>query len=119
MLPKASEQNFSNFRRQFYQTNRDSIKFSLKGHPHIKITNIRLAHVNESVQKDFMKTFKKESSHSPQLVYHGTKSDNIGSILQYGFLIPVIPHATNTKAPTIKVINCARLWYRSLFQLYS
>ncbi len=55
--------------------------------------------VNESVEKDFMKTFRKESSHSPQLVYHGTKSDNIGSILQYGFLIPAIPHATNTKAP--------------------
>ncbi|CAF4760287.1 unnamed protein product, partial [Rotaria socialis] len=68
MLREASEQNSSNFRRQFYQTNRDSIKFSLKGHPHIKITNIRLAHANESVQKDFMKTFKKESSHSPQLV---------------------------------------------------
>ncbi|CAF3621714.1 unnamed protein product [Rotaria socialis] len=68
MLREASKQNSSNFRRQFYQTNRDSIKFSLKGHPHIKITNIRLAHANESVQKDFMKTFKKESSHSPQLV---------------------------------------------------
>jgi len=67
MLPEASEQNFSNFRRQFYQTNRDSIKFSLKDPPHIKITNIRLAHVNQSVEKDCMKTFKKESSHTPQL----------------------------------------------------
>ncbi|CAF1159187.1 unnamed protein product [Adineta ricciae] len=106
-LTEESKQTFSIFRRRFYQKYRDAIKASLKNNSDIKITDIRLAHVNKSVQDDFMKTLAKQSSHHPQLVYHGTKSNNIEGILQYGFLIPEVPHPTNADAPIIQMINGA------------
>ncbi|CAF1168514.1 unnamed protein product [Rotaria sordida] len=94
-------ESFSNFRRHFYHVNHQRIKSSLKDHPNIEITNIRVASVNESVQNDFMKTLKQNISYFPQLVYHGTMLNNIESILHYGFLIPNQAHPSNSEAPII------------------
>jgi hypothetical protein len=94
-------ENFEKFRRHFYHINHESIKSSFKGYPHINITDIRLAEVNESVQNEFMNTLNKNSSFFPKLVYHGTRLDNIESILRYGLLIPNQPHSSNDEAPII------------------
>lgn len=95
--------NFFNFRRHFYGVNHEQIKSSFKDQSNIEIVNIRPAPINESVQKDFMKKLNENTSYFPQLVYHGTRLENIESILQYGFLIPNQAHPTNSKAPIIKV----------------
>jgi hypothetical protein len=94
-------QNFSNFRRHFYRVNHQRIKSSLKDCSNIEIIDIRLAPINESVQNDFMKRLNEEKSYFPELVYHGTKLQNIESILHYGFLIPNRAHPTNSDAPII------------------
>jgi hypothetical protein len=94
-------QNFSKFRRHFYHINHQRIKSSLKDHSNIEIIDIRLASINESVQNDFMKRLNEEKSYFPELVYHGTKLQNIGSILHYGFLIPNRAHPTNSDAPIL------------------
>ncbi|CAF0852489.1 unnamed protein product [Rotaria sordida] len=98
-------QSFSNFRRHFYRINHRKIKSSLQDHPSIDMTDIRLAPINESVQKDFMKRLNENTSYFPDLVYHGTKLNNIESILRYGFLIPNQVHPSNSKAPTIVSAN--------------
>jgi len=94
-------QNFSNFRRHFYHVNHQQIKSALTDQPNIEITDIPLAPINESVQKDFMKRLNDNTSYFPHLVYHGTKLTNIESILRYGFLIPNRVHPTNSEAPII------------------
>jgi hypothetical protein len=97
--------DFSSFDRYFYKTHRRSISSSLKDDPNIEIVNIRRASVNPSVQHEFMNRLGKNPSHFPDLVYHGTKLDNIESILRYGFLIPNQEHPSNNKAPIIQVEN--------------
>ena len=104
-LRTVRPQNFTTFRQHFYSTNHERIKSSLKSCSDIEIVNIRLAPIDKSVQNNFMKRFNEYSSHNPHLVYHGTKLINIGSILQYGFLIPNERHPTNRKAPLISVQN--------------
>ncbi|CAF3361804.1 unnamed protein product [Rotaria sp. Silwood2] len=94
-------QSFSNFRHHFYHVNHQRIKSSIKDHPNVEITDIRLASVNESVQNDFMKTLNQNISYFPQLVYHGTMLNSIESILRYGFLIPNRAHPFNSEAPII------------------
>ena len=98
-------ENLENFRRHFYRLNHQYIKSSLKEQSHIQITNIRLAPINESVQKFFMKKLNENKKYFPNLVYHGTKLENIQSILQYGFLIPNQPHPTNPNAPIIRTVH--------------
>ena len=97
--------NFSDFRHHFYRVNYEQIKSSFKERSHIEITDIRLAPVHESVQIDFMKTLNDNAPHFPHLVYHGTKLQNIESILRYGFLIPGQVHPTNSEAPIITSVN--------------
>ncbi|CAF3616406.1 unnamed protein product [Rotaria sp. Silwood1] len=72
------------------------VKLSSQDHPNIGISDIRLAPIDQSVQKDFMKTLNENISYSPDLIYHGTKSDNIKSILRYGFLIPSQAHPSDS-----------------------
>jgi hypothetical protein len=94
-------QDFFNFRRHFYDVNHKKIKSSLEDHSDVKIVNIRVAPINKTVQKDFMKRLNTNNSYFPHLVYHGTKLNNIESILHYGFLIPHQAHPTNSEAPII------------------
>lgn len=98
-------QNFGNFRQQFYHANHQRIKSSFSDQSGMQILNIRLAPITKSVQDDFMKNLNENSSYFPHLVYHGTKLDNIKSILDYGFLIPDKTHPTNSKAPVISTQN--------------
>jgi hypothetical protein len=118
--------NFSSFRRHFYHVNHQRIKSSFKDYSNIEITDIRLASINESVQNDFMKRLNEEKSHFPELVYHGTKLQNIESILRYGFLIPNQAHPTNAEAPILVPENslsfstgiyCSRIAANSLSYL--
>jgi hypothetical protein len=104
-LKAESLDDFSNFRRHFYYTNHQRIKSSLKDRSNIEIIRIRLAPIEKSVQNDFMKNLNENNSYFPQLVYHGTRLDNINNILRYGFLIPNQPHPTNSKAPIIAIQN--------------
>lgn len=98
--------DFSHFRNQFYQKNHKSIKSSLSSRQNGDcIANIRMAPVNESVQIDFIRNFNENSHIAPQLVYHGTRSNRIGSILRYGFLVPNESHPTNKNAPIIQSVN--------------
>lgn len=94
-------QDFSSFRRHFYHVNYQRIKSSLSDNPNIEITDIRLASINEYVQNDFMRRLNEEKPRFPELVYHGTKLNNIENILRYGFLIPNKQHPTNTEAPIL------------------
>ncbi|CAF3975703.1 unnamed protein product [Adineta steineri] len=103
-LTPEHRQSFSSFRRYFYQINQQEIKSSLEQCSQIKITNIRLASVDEHVQKDFMKQLN-NTSYFPNLVYHGTALKNITSILHYGLLIPNQAHPSNSEAPIIKVAH--------------
>ena len=96
--------NFTAFRHHFYAANHGHIKSSLQSN-NIEIVNIRLAPINKSVQNQFMARFNQNTSYKPHLVYHGTKLNNIESILEYGFLIPNERHPTNKKAPIITVQN--------------
>ena len=98
-------ENFGNFRQQFYHANHQRIKSSFNDQPGMEILNIRLAPIEKSVQDDFMKNLKENSSYFPHLVYHGTRLDSMKSILDYGFLIPNQTHPTNTKAPVISTQN--------------
>jgi hypothetical protein len=52
-----------------------------------------------------MKRLNENNSYFPHLVYHGTKLNNIESILHYGFLIPNAAHPTNSEAPIISTQN--------------
>lgn len=97
--------HFSTFRHHFYVANHKRIKSSLQKHTNIEIVNIRLAPIEKSVQDHFMTRLNENTSYNPYLVYHGTKVNNIESILQYGFLIPNERHPTNRKAPIITVQN--------------
>lgn len=97
--------NFSDFRRHFYRVNYEQITSSLKEFSHIEITDIRLARVHESAQNDFMKALNDNALYFPHLVYHGTRLQNIESILRYGFLIPNQAHPTNSEAPIITSVN--------------
>ncbi|CAF3767311.1 unnamed protein product [Rotaria sp. Silwood1] len=104
-LEAEALKSFSNFRRHFYHINHQKIKSSLQDQSGIDIINIRLAPVNESVQNDFMKRLNENTSYFPNLVYHGTKLNNIESILRYGFLIPNQAHPSNSEAPIIISVN--------------
>jgi len=104
-LETERPRDFADFCRQFYHVNHQQIKSSLKNLSHVGIINIRLAPINKSVQDNFMKLFQEKTSYYPHLVYHGTKLDNIESILRYGFLIPNQPHPTNSEAPIITTQN--------------
>ncbi|CAF3936744.1 unnamed protein product [Rotaria sp. Silwood1] len=95
-------QDFSEFRRHFYHVMHKTVKSLFKHQSYIKISNIRLASVHESVQKTFMQSLKQNSQYFPQLVYHGTHRNNIQSILRYGFLIPDRRHPNNPEAPIIE-----------------
>ncbi|CAF0838499.1 unnamed protein product [Adineta steineri] len=97
--------NFPSFQRYFYNANRQSIRSSLKENSNIEVVNIRRASVDQSVQKEFMKTLAENSPHPPDLVYHGTKLENIESILRYGFLIPNQAHPSDKRAPIVSVVN--------------
>lgn len=115
-------QDFSNFRRHFYQVNHQRIKSSLEECANVEITDIRVASINETVQNDFMKRLNDEKSRFPELAYHGTKLNNIGSILRYGFLIPNKPHPTNTEAPILvpkNYLTCSTGIYCSRNAIYS
>ena len=105
LLKGESLENFSHFRRHFYCANHQLIKSSLNSQSNIQILDIRLAPIEKSVQDDFMRILKENSSYPPHLVYHGTQLNNIKSILQYGFLIPSQAHPTNPKAPIITTQN--------------
>lgn len=97
---------FARFRNQFYQKNHHNIKSSLSSYRNDdSIANIRMAPVSESAQIDFMQNFNENSNTVPQLVYHGTRSNRIGSILRYGFLVPNEQHPTNKHAPVIQSMN--------------
>ena len=98
--------DFAHFRNQFYQKNHKNIKSSLSCRQNGDcVVNIRMAPVNESVQIDFIRNFNENSHIAPQLVYHGTRSNRIGSILRYGFLVPNESHPTNKNAPIIQSVN--------------
>ena len=103
-LQTAYPDDFSAFRQHFYAANHQHIKSSLTNNT-IEIVNIRLAPIDTSVQNHFMARFNENTSYEPHLVYHGTKLNNIESILQYGFLIPNERHPMNRKAPIITVKN--------------
>ncbi|CAF3880266.1 unnamed protein product [Rotaria sp. Silwood1] len=111
-------QNFSNFRRHFYHINHQKIKSSPQDYPSIDVTDIRLASINECVQKDFMKRLNENTSYFLDLVYHGTKLDNIKSILRYGFLIPNQAHPSNREAPIIVSAN-GRAFGSGIYSSYS
>jgi hypothetical protein len=92
--------NFSSFRRHFYQLTHHLIKSAFDNSTYIKIHNIRLAPINESVQNYFMKTLI-NYSHFPELVYHGTEMNSIQSILRYGLLVPCQHYPITPEAPVI------------------
>ncbi|CAF1478552.1 unnamed protein product [Adineta steineri] len=96
---------FSNFRAQFYQKHHENIKSSLNNRSDIKIINIRLAPINESIQIEFMKRLNQNNDSLVQLVYHGTHFKNIESILRFGFLIPNQVHPTIKNAPIIRSVT--------------
>ena len=97
--------SFSKFRRHFYRVNRQLIRSCLKDNVDVEIINIRLASVNKTVENNFMIRLTENKNYFPHLVYHGTKLQNIKSILRYGFLIPNRAHPSNSTAPIIQSEN--------------
>jgi len=97
--------NFSHFRGHFYRENHESIKSSLNNCSYVKIVNIRLAPINESVQIDFIQRLNQDRNSLPQLVYHGTRLKDIKNILRFGFLVPNRKHPTIKNAPIIRSVN--------------
>ena len=104
-LKGKSFESFADFRRDFYRAKHGLIKCSFEGQSGLQLTNIRLAPIDESVQNEFMTQLNQDSSHPPQLVYHGTQLSNIESILRYGLLVPHRRHPTNPAAPVITVVH--------------
>ena len=118
ILENKHLQNFSSFRQHFYYVNRQKIKTSLTTNPYFAIVDIRLAKVNQSVQNDFMERLNKNTSYFPHLVYHGTKLQNMESILHYGFLIPKQAHPSNHEAPIISSAH-GRAYGTGIYSTYS
>lgn len=61
-------EDFSTFRRHFYCTYQQQIKSSFEKQYNIEIINIRPAHIDESVQNDFIKRWQVHSSYYPSLL---------------------------------------------------
>jgi hypothetical protein len=99
------QMNFSSFRDRFYRKHHEKIKASLTNRSDIEIDNIRLAPISKSVESQFMIRLKQNRSSAPQLVYHGTQTKNMESILRFGFLVPNQAHPSIKHAPIIQSLN--------------
>ena len=85
-IDDESQQNFSSFRRHFYEMNHTLIKSSFGKYPDVQIMNIRPASTNKSIVQEFMK----ELSKTPlclHVVYHQLKLNNPTITFHYGFSV--------------------------------
>ncbi|CAF0968802.1 unnamed protein product [Adineta ricciae] len=85
-IDDENQQNFSSFRRRFYEMNHTLIKSSFGKYSNAQILNIRPASTNESIVQDFMEELPKTPI-VPHLVYHELKLSNPTITFHYGFSV--------------------------------
>jgi len=83
--PAAGPSEFEVFRRRWFYSNRAHIESAL---PTKCVQSIRLADPAPAVQSAFMALQRHSSQPGPTVTFHGTRAENIPSILAHGFLRP-------------------------------
>ncbi|CAF0991396.1 unnamed protein product [Adineta ricciae] len=85
-IDDENQQNFSSFRRHFYEMNHTLIKSSFGKYSNVQIMNIRPVSTNESIVQEFMEELPKTPLF-PHLVYHELKLSNPKITFRYGFSV--------------------------------